>query len=302
MKLYLITGFLGAGKTTFLKKFIKLFPEKRLHLIINEFGKEGIDGKLLEEMKVEMAEINNGSIFCNCKLDKFEYELEKAIDIKPDIIIVEASGLSDPTNVRRVLSQDKYASIEYMGSICLIDASRFEKVYHTARVVPRQIGISSIALINKVDLASEEQLKNVEIKLKESNPAITIKHTEFGDFKRDWLNYLRADIDIEEAINTQDITLQKALITIEDRMKPEQLIAFLNMISEDTYRIKGFVNLGGEKLFVDGVGTFIKLQPLDKDTSTENKIVVLAGKGVSLRKIIKKASEYYREYIKDVEF
>lgn len=67
-KLYLITGFLGAGKTTFLKNFINELSDYRLHLIINEFGKEGVDGELLRELGTALDEINNGSIFCSCRL------------------------------------------------------------------------------------------------------------------------------------------------------------------------------------------------------------------------------------------
>ena len=80
--LYLITGFLGAGKTTFLKQFMKQFSSERMHIIVNEFGKEGIDGELLSELGIALDEINNGSIFCSCRLDKFKNVLQhtKSLD------------------------------------------------------------------------------------------------------------------------------------------------------------------------------------------------------------------------------
>lgn len=104
-RLYLITGFLGAGKTIFLKQFMKQFSSERMHIIVNEFGKEGIDGELLSELGIALDEINNGSIFCSCRLDKFENVLQQVLQEKPDVIIVEASGLSDPTNVKKILNQ-----------------------------------------------------------------------------------------------------------------------------------------------------------------------------------------------------
>ena len=81
-RLYLITGFLGAGKTTFLKQFMKQFSSERMHIIVNEFGKEGIDGELLSELGIALDEINNGSIFCSCRLDKFKNVLQhtKSLD------------------------------------------------------------------------------------------------------------------------------------------------------------------------------------------------------------------------------
>ena len=115
-RLYLITGFLGAGKTTFLKQFMKQFSSERMHIIVNEFGKEGIDGELLSELGIALDEINNGSIFCSCRLDKFENVLQQVLQEKPDVIIVEASGLSDPTNVKKILNQrEKISRIGIYG-------------------------------------------------------------------------------------------------------------------------------------------------------------------------------------------
>ena len=128
MELYLITGFLGAGKTTFLREFARQFPGKRLWLIINEFGKAGVDGALLQQLDAVLSEITNGSIFCACRLDKFEEELARAAAQKPDVILVEASGLADPTSVQTVLGQPAFSAIHYRGSVCLVDTPRLEKV------------------------------------------------------------------------------------------------------------------------------------------------------------------------------
>ena len=87
-KLYLITGFLGAGKTTFLQKFTGLFPNQKIALVINEFGAEGVDGTLLQDLSVQLTEINNGSIFCACKLEQFEDAVRNIMEIKkPDLIL-----------------------------------------------------------------------------------------------------------------------------------------------------------------------------------------------------------------------
>ena len=69
-ELYLITGFLGAGKSTFLKNFMHLFDGRKMQLIINEFGKEGVDGALLTALGIGLEEITGGSVFCSCRLDR----------------------------------------------------------------------------------------------------------------------------------------------------------------------------------------------------------------------------------------
>ena len=95
-KLYLITGFLGAGKTTFLKNFIRLFAGQKIQLIINEFGQAGVDGVLLSDLGAYLNEIAGGPVFCSCRLDPFENGLRKSADIHSDVIQVEATGLSVP--------------------------------------------------------------------------------------------------------------------------------------------------------------------------------------------------------------
>ena len=92
MKLYLITGFLGAGKTTFMKELIRCFPGMKPALIVNEFGRAGVDGALLRELGAALREVNNGSIFCACRAEQFREALDEIVKQCPDVILVEASG------------------------------------------------------------------------------------------------------------------------------------------------------------------------------------------------------------------
>lgn len=302
MELYLITGFLGAGKTTFLKNFIKIFSDKKIHMVINEFGKEGVDGDLVREIGGVLSEINNGSIFCACKIDKFEDELDGIISQNPDVIIVEASGLSDPTNIRKILDTEKYKAIDYKGSICIVDAVRFSKVATTARVVPKQVKVSSLALINKVDLASNEQIEAVKQDIFTLNPVMSIKETSFGQIDKQWLSLLSADIDVEEVANIQDITLQKATIELKDNINLFALKGILNLIGEDTYRVKGFAKIDDEIYLINCVGGYIKVDKYDGAYSNVGKIIALAGTGMSLRKTLKEAQKIYGKYIEKIEY
>ena len=90
-QVYLITGFLGAGKTTFLNRIINSFPKhKKLTLLVNEFGEIGIDGTLVEGEDIDMMEISKGSIFCVCvKTDFIKGLYELNTSVKPDVLLVE---------------------------------------------------------------------------------------------------------------------------------------------------------------------------------------------------------------------
>lgn len=295
-KLYLVTGFLGAGKTTFLKKFIQLFAEQRLHIIVNEYGKEGIDGKLLQEVGMVLDEINNGSIFCSCRLDKFEEVLQKALETQPDVIIIEASGLSNPTNVRKIMAQeDKFPNLEYMGSICLVDAKRFHKVYQTATVVKKQISISDIILINKTDLATKEELDNIYALIQNHRPDIPIFETFFGKIEDGWLEEMKKPTLSTEKpeIQTKDITLRSYMMEIKEDFSVYELEKFVEMFLADTYRVKGFVRLQGTIYYLDCVGSLFQMKEFHGATAALNQIVILTGNGLPAVKSIKAAMEWY---------
>lgn len=293
--LYLITGFLGAGKTTFLHSFVRLFPDRKIALVINEFGKNGVDGALLQDLEIALTEIDNGSIFCACKLEQFEDALISILEQKPDLIFVEASGLSDPTAIRGILQREAYSELEYAGAICLVDAVRFHKVYETARVCRMQLAISDLVLINKADLADTAQIDAIMEVVKGQKPERPVFVTRFGRFEREWLETMDRPAEAgAHEIHTRDITLQKLTLCVGG-FDEKSLTAFLKMFAEDTYRIKGFVSLPEGIFLVSCVGPIVELQPFDGDTPELNRLAVLYGNGLPAKKSIREAVSWFPE-------
>lgn len=301
-KLYLITGFLGAGKTTFLHQFVHLFPDRKIALIINEFGKAGVDGALLSDLGIALTEIDNGSIFCACKLEQFEDALLATLDRGPELIFVEASGLSDPTSVQGILGQKKFADVDYAGAICLVDGARFQKVYRTARVCRMQLAISDLILINKADLATREQLDEITAIVKAQKPGRPVFETTYGRCERSWLEAMEQPGEEEGPmeIHTKDITLKKLTLRVEGFDKKD-LTSFLRMFAEDTYRIKGIVTLPEGVFVADCVGPLVELRPFEGEAPAENRLVVLYGNGLPARKGIKEAMGWFPGCTVEVE-
>jgi G3E family GTPase len=304
--LYLVTGFLGAGKTTFLKNFISLFAGQRIELIVNEFGREGVDGALLSELSAHLEEIAGGSVFCSCRLDQFEKVLQRSADINADVILVEASGLSDPTGVRRLFSQtDRFKHIDYRGAVCLVDAVRFPKLYATARTCVKQIAASDVAVVNKTDLATADMLSNTLSIISDQRPLMPVIKTSFGRVDAGILDILsRAHKQpAEEMPLTADLTLRKLFIKIAPQITPYELRKFIEMFLEVTFRVKGFVTTSEGLYLADCVGNVANITPYSGNVAVENQgfLVALSGAGMPLRSRVKEAAKWYPDVILSVE-
>ncbi|MEA5050459.1 MAG: GTP-binding protein [Oscillospiraceae bacterium] len=295
-RIYLITGFLGAGKTTFLKEFVRLFRDQRISVIVNEFGKAGVDGALLAELGLTLAEIANGSIFCVCQLPAFERTLGEQLAAQPDVIVVEASGLADPTSVGGILGdRQRFPGADYAGAICLIDAARFRKVYETARIVKRQIAVSDAAVINKTDLADEAEIAFIERELRAMKPDMAVFRTSFGKIGPEIVGRLLAPAPAQgpSLPHIEDVTLQKLTLDIGEGFTRETFSKFLAMFAEETYRMKGFVRLGGELFLADCVGPLVKVTPWDGAAENVGALTVLYGNGLRAKSALAEAMRWY---------
>ena len=304
-RLYLITGFLGAGKTTFLKNFIRLFAGEKIQLIVNEFGQEGVDGVLLADLGAYLQEISGGSVFCSCRLDQFEKVLRQSADVAADVILVEASGLSDPTGVRKLFSQtDRFPHIDYGGAVCLIDAVRFPKLYATARTCQKQLAASDLAVVNKTDRASKEQLSETLTLIRGQRPDMPVIQTSFGAVDAGILDTLAKAqaLPAGDMPLTADLTLRKLLVTIDPSIPPYDLQKFIEMFSEVTFRVKGFIQTSQGMYLADCVGNVVSLSPYEGEVpeGKAGRLVVLSGAGMPVAKRVREAAAWYPAYILDI--
>jgi len=129
----LINGFLGSGKTTLLNRLIKAIPGSyRVAVLMNEFGEIGIDGSMLQGEDLDIVEVSRGSIFCICVKTDFIKALHKiGNDIRPDLLIMEPSGVANPGDLkadfRMPLFRDRFRLLD---QVCILDGVCFEDAYH----------------------------------------------------------------------------------------------------------------------------------------------------------------------------
>ena len=181
---YLITGFLGSGKTTLLNRIINRFPkEKKLTLLVNEFGEIGIDGTLVEGDDIDMMEISKGSIFCVCvKTDFIKGLYELNCKVKPDVLLIESTGVANPSDLKKDIKLPIFNDrFHFMEQFCVIDAVHFLDAYDVYASVEKQIASSTVFIINKVDLASLEAIENTKNVIRQFHPGPSFFETTYAD-------------------------------------------------------------------------------------------------------------------------
>ena len=298
-KLYLLTGFLGSGKTTLLLEMLKRLDNKKIGVIQNEIGKISIDGEILRNDDIQMVELNRGSIFCSCLKLNFVQALADMAEKDFEYLFVESSGIGDPSNLDEILKAvtviagDKY---EFKGAICLADAINFENQLEEDEAVERQIKHCNMAIITKSDVTGDEGFEKVLNKIKEINPICRVEKSvngvmDYSFLDEDLVQYKWAES--EESTNSVETKPKTLFLNFEGEVEQEKLTAFLEDMTDDVYRMKGFFNLKGEGWNqVDVVGKKIDYKPCsDKGNS---QLVFISKKGPT---IIKKIFSSWEERV-----
>ena len=290
-KLYVLTGFLGSGKTTVLLKLIQVLQGRKIGIIQNEFGKLGIDGTILRNDDIQMVEINRGSIFCTCQKLNFVNALSDMTQHDFDYLFVESSGWGDPSNVEEILEATKVVSgkeYDFRGVICFVDAVNFLEQVKDEETAFRQLKHCNLAVITKTDLADRAQLKAVEEKVREINPVCEILHSSMGEMdysflKKDLMIYRWAEC--EETTNSSENKPKSVFLEYDGTVKKEQLTAFLQAVAPQLHRVKGFCNIeccGWNQ--VDVVGALIDYKP--SESFEKSQLVFISKVGPAVIKTI----------------
>lgn len=195
-KVILITGFLGSGKTTFLNKIIETVPDTlKLTILMNEFGEIGIDGALIEGDDIDMLEISRGSIFCVCvKTDFIKGLYELSSTLKPDILVIESTGVANPTDLKRDLRLPIFENrFDFTEQFCVIDAPHFLEAFEVFASVEKQLETSSIFIINKVDMVDGQMVTKIQDLVRDHHPDPIFFETSYCSIPLDAFPYLMVE-------------------------------------------------------------------------------------------------------------
>src|SRR6202046_490181 len=197
-----LTGYLGAGKTTLLNRILSEPHGKKYAVIVNEFGEIGIDNDLVVGADEEVFEMNNGCICCTVRGD-----LVRILDGlmkrkgKFDAIIVETTGLADPAPVAQTFFIDENVGRKTRldAVVTVADAKWLSERLKDAPEAKNQIAFADVILVNKTDLVSADELRDVEGRIRAINPYAKLHRTE------------RAQIPLAEVLDRNAFDLDRIL-------------------------------------------------------------------------------------------
>lgn len=326
IKLIMLTGFLGAGKTTMLKALLEEYKHEKIAVLINEFGAINIDAELVRQDGIETVELSNGSIFCACIKDKFVESLIQLSYRDVDYLFIEASGLADPASMPDILEGirgmlDK--AYDYSHAICIVDGTGFVELSEVLVALRKQVAFSDFVVVNKADLMEEGAFGEICEIIAELNPTAIVSRTSYCRLN------LREMVESEsgltgkweETTNSFESRPQTVILKERKPVDETELKAFLNEISGSAYRIKGFLNAKapgsengsdaefsspegnspaetyaeGERQDVHGievscVGKQISVEPWDGEVK-EGRLVVISSVGIRIVSVICRAME-----------
>lgn len=179
-KIDIISGFLGAGKTSFIRKLLsEALKGEKVVLIENEFGEIGIDGGFLKDSGIEIREMNQGCICCSLVGD-FESSLrEVAEKFKPDRIIIEPSGVGKLSDIiGAVKSASKNMEVELHAAVTIVDAKK-AKLYskNFGEFFDNQIRYAAAVVLSRTDIAPEDKIQEAVEIVRERNPKAVLVTT-----------------------------------------------------------------------------------------------------------------------------
>ncbi|WDE99085.1 GTP-binding protein [Lentisphaera profundi] len=283
----ILTGFLGAGKTSLLNKLIKS-SDKKLALIINEFGELGIDGELVCEAENQILELNNGCLCCTVQGDLTKILLQ--LYAKKDSfeqIVIETTGLANPAPVAELIYFDPLINSKFYvdGIITVFDTLNAEHVLSSPE------GLSQIVYADKVLLSKLDKCDNFDpSQLSEINPLAVYERCDHGEL-----------VDLNALLNLGGFNVDNLSSEIKTHLHSHMgsvslsgegelnnacfrqwIGSVLFDMSDVVYRMKGIVNLSGVEgsTIFQSVHRLFEDEKAEKDYGNENRVVFI-GEGLN---------------------
>jgi len=255
----ILTGFLGAGKTTLLNYILKQQHGYKFAVIINEVGKIGVDGQLVERQQEEIVEMSNGCLCCTVRKDLVRGVQNLLKKGGFDYLLIETTGIAEPGPIAQTfLNIPALQQLVRMDSIItVVDAEQILKQLKDIETAREQIRMADFIILNKTDLVDEARLSAAETEIRELNAQATVFRSSQSEVNlKELLDMHAFDLDqklevepkfLDELSQRHHHEINSVSFEFTKPFSVEALELFVKELSEreKIYRSKGF-------LWVDG--------------------------------------------------
>jgi G3E family GTPase len=290
-----VTGFLGAGKTTLVNGWLGDEAPGQVAVIVNEHGTIGIDGELLRERVRDLREITGGCVCCSNRAELVQAldELTQAAP-RPERVLIETSGAASPAGVLRTLAAgERREAFALDGVVTVVDASRTRQLLERELAL-EQLGYADLIVLSRADLLSQGELERAEALLGTRNESATFVHAARGKVLTPAVTSLRQLLGLRRSgsFSTpvgvasdhgdyQSVSMLAPVALDGDRFAEfmeEEVARFAGRI----FRVKGIIAIQGldARLIVQGVADAVEVsvgEPWGAESRTSRLVVVGFG-------------------------
>ncbi len=298
MNVLIVSGFLGCGKTTFIRELIKR-TGKSIAVFENEYGTEGIDADILKNDTsrgtLNIWEMTEGCICCSTSGDFVQSVLTIANTVDPDYLVVEPSGVAMLPNLISSLQQIEYERIKLLAPLTIVDADNFLQYQQDyEQIVHSQISGGANIVFSKSENIPEEEMKPLVDAVRKLNPDARIypHHYKMLSNEEFWDPILKVDYrgqSLEPEEGAEDLLPDSCSFKNVRMKSPAHLLVFLDDMVRGQFgnivRSKGIFKCGEETMRYDLVGTGYSVIGTDEDSDHK---VVFIGHDLNRKKLLKR--------------
>jgi G3E family GTPase len=294
-----ISGFLGAGKTTLVNHLMQQHMGGRIGVVVNEFGEVGIDGQLIVAEEEALIEINNGCVCCTVRADLVASVKELLARSHAGIerLIVETSGLADPAPVLQTFLADPglREAVELESVVTVVDGHHFGQQLND-EIVREQVAFADVIVINKIDLIDQPALQQLKLQIRALNPTASITTASHSRVAADSLLGVRrfslpALLELEPDLldenahdHEHDVSIQSCALIETGALDPDRFNRWINQLVQERgqqlMRMKGVLHFASEprQFHFHSVHMLLEARPgrvWRADETRENKFVFI---------------------------
>ncbi|TWF39782.1 G3E family GTPase [Chitinophaga polysaccharea] len=291
IKVYIITGFLGAGKTTILNSLLQQFTGSRNIVIENEVGKVNIDAGLIDAKIDQLYELTGGCICCSLDNDLLEV-LGNILgqEQRPDHVFIETTGIADAGNIIGMFHlPDVQRHYKLESTVCVVDAENIFERLQQAPETGKQVAAADVIIINKIQQLPVPQLVYLSQQLEQMNPLAFITTSETGTVSRKDLQFREKPFPGKEAVapvkqpHKINTVLFESPIAFDLNMFVFVLDFYCNAYPDQLYRIKGYIRAynSKEKMLVQSTGRYLHIVPAGEwEDANPSSTLVFIGRAL----------------------